>query len=88
MVFRLGLWQGSLILLSYLRAGRAGGFRPEGSFYFKLLRASLSRARRSSSPLPPLLLFWAQLANAAGFFYEQLRLAFAASRGGATDVVE
>jgi GT2 family glycosyltransferase len=70
------------------RAARgAGGFRPEGSFYLKLLRASLSRARRSSSPAPPLLLFWAQLANAAGFFYEQWRLAAAVPRGGSNDVV-
>jgi GT2 family glycosyltransferase len=32
------------------RAARgAGGFRPEGSFYLKLLRASLSRSRRRCS---------------------------------------
>ena len=56
------------------RAARgAGGFRPEGGFYLKLLRASLSRARGKASPAPPALLFWAQLANAAGFFYERFR---------------
>jgi glycosyltransferase involved in cell wall biosynthesis len=71
------------------RAARgAGGFRPEGSFYLKLLRASLSRARRASSLAPPLLLFWAQLANAVGFIYEHARPRVAAPRGGATDVVE
>ncbi|HEX8294529.1 MAG TPA: hypothetical protein VF570_22430 [Pyrinomonadaceae bacterium] len=56
------------------RAARgAGGFRPEGSFYLKLLRASISRARHARSLAPPLLLAWAQAANAAGFFYEHLR---------------
>lgn len=53
------------------RAARAaGGFRPEGAFYLKLLRAPLSRARGASALASSALLLWAQLANAAGFFYE------------------
>lgn len=58
------------------RAARgADGFRPEGDFYLKLLRASLARARAAASLAPPALLLWAQLANAAGFFYEHFQLA-------------
>ena len=61
------------------RAARgAGGFRPERAFYLKLLRASLTRARRGvggrvAALASPALLLWAQLANAAGFFYERFR---------------
>ena len=56
------------------RASRgADPFRPEGGFYLKLLRASLSRARGVSALAPPALLLWAQLANAAGFFCEPLK---------------
>ncbi|MCA1613880.1 MAG: hypothetical protein LC800_06975 [Acidobacteria bacterium] len=56
------------------RAARgAGGFRPERAFYLKLLRASLSRARGAAALAPPALLLWAQLANAAGFFYQRFQ---------------
>lgn len=57
------------------RAARvAGGFRPERAFYAKLLRASLSHTGGGAAALaPPALLLWAQLANAAGFFYERFR---------------
>jgi GT2 family glycosyltransferase len=58
------------------RAARgAGGFKPESAFYSKLLRAALARRSKSQSIKMTALLAWAQIANAAGFFYERLRSA-------------
>ena len=48
-------------------------FRPDLSFYMKLLRASCSHARWSPVSLMPAWLFWSQMANTAGFFYERVR---------------
>ena len=51
----------------------AGRFRPDFTFYLKLLRASVSRGRKLRAPLMTTLLIWSQLANAAGFFYERFQ---------------
>ncbi|MCA1631225.1 MAG: glycosyltransferase [Acidobacteria bacterium] len=48
-------------------------FKPESAFYSKLLRAALAQQRPAQSIRMTALLAWAQLANAAGFFYECLR---------------
>ena len=56
-----------------IRAARgAEPFRPDMAFYLKLLRASCSRASWYESALMPAYLLWAQMANAAGFFYQRL----------------
>jgi glycosyltransferase involved in cell wall biosynthesis len=53
------------------RAARGHGrFKPDLSFYLKLLRASASRAGSVRAAQLIVLLSWSQLANAAGFFYE------------------
>lgn len=48
-----------------------GSFKPELHFYLKLFRASASRARKTRAVQFISLMFWAQLANVAGFFYEK-----------------
>jgi GT2 family glycosyltransferase len=54
------------------RASRgAEPFRPDLTFYFKLLRASCSQAG-SAALLMPAWLLWSQVANTAGFFYERI----------------
>ncbi len=45
-------------------------FKPDLNFYLKLLRASATQARKSRAAHRTALLLYAQLANAAGFFYE------------------
>jgi len=55
------------------RASRgAEPFRPDMSFYLKLLSASCSRVRRSPASLMPVWLLWSQMANTAGFFYGRI----------------
>lgn len=49
-----------------------GSFKPDPRFYLKLLRASASRTRKTRAAVQlTALMCWAQLANAAGFFYEK-----------------
>lgn len=48
-----------------------GSLKPELSFYLKLLRASAYSPRKTGALRLTALMFWAQLANAAGFFYEK-----------------
>lgn len=48
-----------------------GSFKPDLNFYWKLLRSSASSAPKTRALRLTALLFWAQLANAAGFFYEK-----------------
>lgn len=48
-----------------------GRFKPDPSFYLKLLRAPALRAGKLRAVQLNALLLWAQLANAAGFFYEK-----------------
>lgn len=56
------------------RAAKGNGrFKPDLAFYSKLLRASASPARKTRAAQLTALLFWSQLANAAGFFYEKYR---------------
>jgi glycosyltransferase involved in cell wall biosynthesis len=55
------------------RSRGAHSFRPDVTFYLKLLRASVRRARKPPAVLMPALLLWSQLANVAGFFYERFR---------------
>jgi GT2 family glycosyltransferase len=50
-------------------------FKPDTDFYTKLLRAALSRTPKTKAAQLTSLLFWSQLANAAGFFYEKFRKA-------------
>lgn len=67
------------------RASRgAGRFKPDLAFYLKLLRAPFSRARAHPSALMSALLFWSQLANAAGFFYQRFRPAGGTTTAQAT----
>lgn len=63
--------QGALRFHRIRESRGAPSFRPDKSFYLKLLRASLRRAQTRSVALMPLLLLWSQLANTAGFFYER-----------------
>lgn len=56
-------------------SGGAGRFKPDLTFYIKLLGSGASQMR-SPAQVPraaqlTALLFWSQLANAAGFFYEK-----------------
>jgi cellulose synthase/poly-beta-1,6-N-acetylglucosamine synthase-like glycosyltransferase len=48
-----------------------GRFKPDKTFYLKLLRASASHAQKSHAAHLTVLLLWSQVANAAGFFYEK-----------------
>ncbi|MDX6696244.1 MAG: hypothetical protein QOF02_3847 [Blastocatellia bacterium] len=50
-----------------------GRFQPDFNFYFKLLRAAASPARKARALQLTTLLCWSQLANAAGFFYERYK---------------
>jgi GT2 family glycosyltransferase len=62
--------------LRFHRARTAAGdppFKPDTAFYFKLLRASASGARKIRAAQLTALLVWSQAANAAGFFYEKYR---------------
>jgi glycosyltransferase involved in cell wall biosynthesis len=54
-------------------ANENGRFKPDINFYRKLLRASASRAPKTRAVQLTALLFWSQLANAAGFFYEKYK---------------
>jgi glycosyltransferase involved in cell wall biosynthesis len=45
-------------------------FKPDLTFYLKLLRAASERSRGRRAPGLTTLLLWSQLANTAGFFYE------------------
>ncbi|HKO60825.1 MAG TPA: glycosyltransferase [Pyrinomonadaceae bacterium] len=60
--------------LRFHRAASNGRFKPDLVFYQKLLRACADRERSVAGTFRTgqsiLLLFWSQLANAAGFFYE------------------
>jgi glycosyltransferase involved in cell wall biosynthesis len=62
--------RGALRFHSAREARGQGRFKPDLSFYLKLLRASASRAGRMRAAQLIALLGWSQLANAAGFFYE------------------
>jgi GT2 family glycosyltransferase len=68
-----GYGRGALRFHRKREARGAGSFKPESAFYSKLLRAALAQQRKSQSIKMTALLAWAQLANAAGFFYERLR---------------
>lgn len=69
-----GYGRGALRFHRQRESRGAQPFKPDRSFYLKLLRASLPRAHRSSAMSAPALMLWVQLANAAGFFYERSRL--------------
>jgi GT2 family glycosyltransferase len=58
------------------RARRQRGaerFRPDGSFYFKLLSHPSSTEKRSKALALTSLLLWTQLASTSGFAYEMIR---------------
>jgi protoporphyrinogen oxidase len=57
-------------------------FKPDRDFYLKLLRAPLSRPGRAGAARLAALLFWTQLANTAGFFYQRRRSRKDAPRAG------
>ena len=54
-------------------ARAAGGvrFKPDLSFYLKLLRATAAPERKWRAPQLTALLLWSQAANAVSFFYEK-----------------
>ena len=52
-----------------------GRFKIDRQFYLKLLRAPLSLSPKARAARLTTVLLWAQLANAAGFFYERCRRA-------------
>jgi GT2 family glycosyltransferase len=74
-----GYGRGALRFHRKRESGGADRFKPESAFYSKLLRAALVPTHKSQSINQSIkmtaLLAWAQLANAAGFFYERLRAA-------------
>jgi GT2 family glycosyltransferase len=51
-----------------------GPFKPDAGFYTSLLRTALSRTPKVKAAQLTALLFWSQLANAAGFFYEKFKI--------------
>lgn len=51
----------------------AESFKPDMTFYLKLLRASCAQASWSDAALMSALLLWSQMANTAGFFYERIK---------------
>lgn len=58
--------------LRFHRATSEGGsFKPDLDFYRKLLSSGATQARPTRAAQLTTLLFWSQLANAAGFFYEK-----------------
>jgi len=60
--------------LRFHRARNANGhgrFKPDSGFYRKLFHASASQTPMTRAVQLTTLLFWSQLANAAGFFYEK-----------------
>lgn len=58
--------------LRFHRATNGGArFKPDLTFYRKLLHAAVSQTRLPRAAQLTRLLLWAQTANAAGFFYEQ-----------------
>jgi glycosyltransferase involved in cell wall biosynthesis len=65
--------QGALRFHHARSANGQGRFKPDFVFYSKLLHASASGSRKSRAIQLTALLFWSQLANAAGFFYERYR---------------
>jgi glycosyltransferase involved in cell wall biosynthesis len=68
-----GYGQGALRFHRARAASGHGSFKPDLSFYLKLLRASASHPRKPRAAFLTALLLHAQLANLAGFFYEKYR---------------
>lgn len=52
-------------------AGEGKNFKPDFTFYRKLLSSGATQARPARAAQLTVLLFWSQVANAAGFFYEK-----------------
>jgi glycosyltransferase involved in cell wall biosynthesis len=58
--------------LRFHRASNKGGsFKPDLTFYRKLLTSGATQPRPTRAAQLTALLFWSQVANAAGFFYEK-----------------
>lgn len=58
--------------LRFHRAACEGkSFKPDFTFYRKLLSSGATQARPTRAAQLTVLLFWSQVANAAGFFYEK-----------------
>jgi GT2 family glycosyltransferase len=68
-----GYGRGALRFHRALAAREGLRFKPDKGFYLKLLRAGASQERKARAAQLTALLFWSQLANAAGFFYEKYR---------------
>lgn len=68
-----GYGQGALRFHRAQAAAGGGPFKPDMAFYLKLLRSSASRARKIRAAQMTILLFWSQMANAVGFFFEKYR---------------
>lgn len=66
-----GYGRGALRFHRARAANGDGPFKPDLAFYLKLMRAGRARSRKSRAAQLTALLFWSQLANAAGFFYEK-----------------
>ncbi|HMF54808.1 MAG TPA: glycosyltransferase [Pyrinomonadaceae bacterium] len=66
-----GYGRGALRFHRAHAADGGGRFKPDLSFYFKLLRSPASHARKIGAVQLTALLLWTQVANAAGFFYEK-----------------